>query len=104
MPFKERENSVNAGASYLTRRTMLRTLLTLPVLAHGQLHATELNCESLDTAETRVRAALKDAKGTKLVLLGTGAGPLPGQDRHMQSSVLLYQGAAYVVDCGLAGC
>src|SRR5262249_8392308 len=48
---------------------------------------------------------LKDAKGTKLVLLGTGAGP-GGQGaeratRLMTSHVMLSNGAAYVLDCGL---
>ncbi len=85
----------------LTRRTMLGTLLAIPALLHGQLRSQAPSCESLDTAEARVRAALKDAKQTKLVLLGTGAGPLPGQDRRMQSSVLLHNGVAYLVDCGL---
>jgi ribonuclease BN (tRNA processing enzyme) len=47
------------------------------------------------------QAALKDAKGTKLVLLGTGAGPLPGRARKMTSHVMLSNGAAYVLDCGL---
>jgi ribonuclease BN (tRNA processing enzyme) len=87
--------------THLSRRTMLGTLLAVPAMAQGQLRDTAPGCESLDTAGARVRASLKGAKGTKLVLLGTGAGPLPGQDRHMQSSVLLHNGAAYVIDCGL---
>ena len=40
-------------------------------------------------------------KGTKLVLLGTGSGPIPGLPRRMGSSLILYRGAASVVDCGL---
>lgn len=83
----------------LSRRSMLGSLLALPALAQQQLRPTSPTSESLDTAEDRVRASLKGAKGTKLVLLGTGAGPLPGQNRHMQSSVLLHNGVAYVVDC-----
>ncbi|HEY2135241.1 MAG TPA: MBL fold metallo-hydrolase, partial [Xanthobacteraceae bacterium] len=43
----------------------------------------------------------KDAKGTKLVLLGTAAGPVPGRSRQMTSHVMLSNGAAYVVDCGM---
>jgi len=85
------------NARNLSRRTMLGTLLAIPALVQGQLHPKSSNCESLDAAEARVRASLKGAKGTKLVLLGTGAGPLPGQDRQMQSSVLLHDGAAYLV-------
>jgi hypothetical protein len=45
--------------------------------------------------------ALKDSKGTKLVLLGTDAGPLPGRSRHMTSHVIFSNGAAYIIDCGL---
>jgi ribonuclease BN (tRNA processing enzyme) len=54
-----------------------------------------------ETAAQQVQAALKDAKGTKLVLLGTAAGPVPGRTRHMTSHVMLSNGAAYVLDCGL---
>jgi hypothetical protein len=101
MPFNQRENSMKNNNTRLTRRTMLGTLLALPALAVPQSPATAQTRESLDTEETRIRSSLKDAKGTKLVLLGTGAGPLPGQNRHMQSSVLVHNGTAYVVDCGL---
>jgi len=57
------------------------------------------------TAAEQAQAALKGAKGTKLVLLGTGAGP-GGQGperatRIMTSHVMLSNGAAYVLDCGL---
>jgi ribonuclease BN (tRNA processing enzyme) len=47
---------------------------------------------------------LKDAKATKLVLLGTGGGPGgqgPGRTRKMTSHVMLSNGAAYVLDCGV---
>lgn len=81
----------------LSRRTILSTLVAVPTLVQGRVRAHE----SLDTKEAQVQAALKAAKGTELVLLGTGGGPLPGHDRHMQSSVLLHNGAAYVVDCGM---
>jgi hypothetical protein len=49
----------------------------------------------------QAQAALKDAKGTKLVLLGTAAGPAPGRSREMTSHVMLSNGAAYVLDCGI---
>lgn len=45
--------------------------------------------------------ALKDAKGTKLVLLSTAAGPIPGRSREMTSHVMLSNGSAYVLDCGM---
>lgn len=40
-------------------------------------------------------------KGTRLILLGTCGGPVLGQRRHMTSQVLVRDGAAYVVDCGM---
>lgn len=86
---------------YFSRRAMLGTLLAVPAFALPQSPATAPTHESLDSEEARVRASLRDAKGTKLVLLGTGAGPLPGQNRHMQSSVLVHNGSTYLVDCGL---
>jgi ribonuclease BN (tRNA processing enzyme) len=55
----------------------------------------------IDAAAARARAALKDAKGTKLVLLGTGSGPVPGLARRMASTLMVHNGAAYVLDCGL---
>jgi ribonuclease BN (tRNA processing enzyme) len=52
----------------------------------------------------RPQAELKVPKGTKLVLLGTGAGP-GGQGaertRKMTSHVMLSNGAVYVLDCGI---
>jgi ribonuclease BN (tRNA processing enzyme) len=52
-------------------------------------------------AAQKIQAELKSATGTKLVLLGTGAGPVPGRTRRMTSHVMLSNGAAYVLDCGL---
>jgi len=49
----------------------------------------------------QAQAALKDAKGTKPVLLGTAAGPVPGRSREMTSHVMLSDGSAYVLDCGM---
>jgi len=52
-------------------------------------------------AAEQAQAALKEAKGTKLVLLGTAAGPVPGRKRAMTSHVMVSNGTAYVLDCGL---
>ena len=49
----------------------------------------------------QAQAALKDAKGTKLVLLGTAGAPVPGRSRQMTSHVMLSNGSAYVLDCGM---
>ena len=86
----------------ISRRTVLRSLIgsaALPLLTSAPLRAT-LEQEPEDQ-ESQVRESLKGAKVTKLVLLGTGAGPVPGYPRHMQSSLLLHNGAVYIVDCGL---
>jgi ribonuclease BN (tRNA processing enzyme) len=56
------------------------------------------------TAAEQAQAALKDAKTTKLVLLGTGGGSGgqgPARSRKMTSHMMLSNGAAYVLDCGL---
>jgi ribonuclease BN (tRNA processing enzyme) len=54
------------------------------------------------TAAEQAQAALKDPRATKLVLLGTGAGrPGPERTRKMTLHVMLSNGAAYVLDCGV---
>jgi len=57
-----------------------------------------------DAGVKEVQAALKNASGTKLVILGSGAGPnptMPGRTRHMTSHVMVSNASAYVLDCGL---
>lgn len=88
----------------LSRRTLLAALASAPVVAAqaGPAAAATGNCPA--DAALAAQTALKDAKGTKLVILGTTGGPapmLPGRTRHMTSHVMLSNGAAYVVDCGL---
>lgn len=55
----------------------------------------------LDQRAELAKAALRDAKGTRLVMLGTGAGPMVGMPRHQTSHVMVHNGSAYVVDFGL---
>ena len=83
----------------LSRRHVLAGLASTPVL-------TAAGTAAAQTSEPRwtpqqAQAALKDAKGTKLVLLGTAGGPVPGRSRQMTSHVMLSNGAAYVLDCGM---
>jgi ribonuclease BN (tRNA processing enzyme) len=80
--------------SGLSRRGLIAGLAAAPVL-------TALPAAAQAPAANMAPAALKDAKGTKLVLLGTAAGPVPGRSRQMTSHVMLSNGAAYVLDCGL---
>ncbi len=85
--------------SPVSRRTFLSTALagSAATLAGAQV------CQSSPDEWTpeRAQAALRSATGTSLVLLGTGAGPVEGRPRRMTSHVLVSDGAAYIVDCGL---
>jgi ribonuclease BN (tRNA processing enzyme) len=83
-----------------SRRTLLAALATTPALT-AAASPVVAQTPKAETAAERTRVALKDAKGTKLVLPGTGAGPTPGRTRQMTSHVMLSNGAAYVLDCGL---
>ena len=80
----------------ISRRKMLAGISALPLVMAADAQSPEAA-----VGAERVRAELKHAKGTKLVLLGTGAGPVPGRSRRMSSNVILSDGAAYLVDCGL---
>ena len=89
----------NAG-HLVSRRNLLTGIVAAPTLAVAAA-PTMARAEGIDAAAARVKAALKDAKGTKLVLLGTGSGPVPGLARRMASNLMVHNGAAYVLDCGL---
>jgi ribonuclease BN (tRNA processing enzyme) len=87
----------------LSRRSLLAGLAVAPALTAAAV-PTNAQPTGIKTADQQAQAALKGAKGTKLVLLGTGAGPVPtvpGRTRHMTSHLMLSNGAAYVLDCGL---
>src|SRR5215470_3451578 len=88
---------MNNQLKIISRRRMLAGIATMPAL--GRSIAAQL--PDTKGAADQAQAALKGTKGTKLVLLGTGAGPLPGRSRHMTSHVILSNDQAYVVDCGL---
>src|ERR1700739_4423722 len=83
-------------SSALSRRGVLGALASAPALG-----ATVIPASAQMSAAQQAQVALKDAKGTKLVILGTGAGPVPGRSRKMTSHVMLSNGSAYVLDCGL---
>jgi len=88
-----------SGLPNFSRRSLLASLAAAPALtvAAGPVAAQTATERWAEQAQ----AALKDAKGTKLVMLGTAAGPVPGRSRQMTSHVMLSNGAAYVLDCGL---
>jgi ribonuclease BN (tRNA processing enzyme) len=64
------------------RRAVLKGAAALPSLAAlpGPAHA--------------------EAGATKLIILGTAAGPSVGRSRYMTSHVILHGGVAHVIDCG----
>jgi ribonuclease BN (tRNA processing enzyme) len=90
--------SEHSNAFSLSRRGLLAVFAAAPTL--GTLPAVA-ETSATPSAAQQAQAALKGATGTKLVLLGTAGGPIPGRRRHMTSHVMLSNGAAYVLDCGL---
>ena len=86
--------------SGFSRRSLLAGIAATPALTASIAPAAAQTAASMNAAE-KAKSALKDAKGTKLVILGTAAGPVPGRPRKMTSHVMLSNGAAYVLDCGL---
>ena len=86
--------------SSLSRRSLLAGLAAAPIVAASAEQGVAQTAGPRWTPQ-QAQAALKDAKSTKLVLLGTAAGPVPGRSRQMTSHVMLSNGAAYVLDCGM---
>lgn len=91
---------MNDQTQPVSRRGLLTGLAVAPALTLVDAPG-EAQAAGIDATVAATQAALKDAKGTKLVILGTGAGPVPGSARHMTAHVLYSNGAAYVLDCGL---
>jgi ribonuclease BN (tRNA processing enzyme) len=89
---------VTEASSRFSRRGFIASLAATPALGAA---ASPALAQQAASPAAQAQAALKDAKGTKLVLLGTGAGPVPGRTRRMTSHALVSNGAVYVVDCGL---
>ena len=83
----------------VSRRHILAGLAATPALTAAAPVAAQTAGQGWTSQQTQ--AALKGAKGTKLVLLGTAAGPVPGRSRQMTSHVMLSNGSAYVLDCGM---
>jgi ribonuclease BN (tRNA processing enzyme) len=81
----------------VSRRSVIAGSAAVP----GLTLAAQAQTPGSGDAAQQAQAALKGAKGTKLVILGSGAGPTPGLARHKTSHVMLNNGAAYVLDCGL---
>jgi ribonuclease BN (tRNA processing enzyme) len=89
--------------SRLSRRSLLAGLATMPALFVGARPSADQTAAGRAAVE-EAQSALKNASGTKLVILGTGAGPnptIPGRTRHMTAHVMVSNASAYVLDCGL---
>jgi ribonuclease BN (tRNA processing enzyme) len=90
-------------SSKFSRRGFWAGLAAAPALGAAAIPAAAQQTPA--SAAAQAQAALKDAQdgklGTKLVLLGTGAGPVPGRTRRMTSHAMVSNGAVYVLDCGL---
>ena len=67
-----------------SRRNFIASLAAAPAL--GATAAPAFAQRAVASAAAQVQAALKDAKGTKLIILGTGPGAVPGQSRRMTST------------------
>ena len=88
--------------SGLSRRGLLTSLATAPLALTAGISPPQTAPEEARLRE--VQTALKRGKGTKLVILGSGAGPnprVPNRSRYMTSHVMLTADKAYVLDCGL---
>jgi ribonuclease BN (tRNA processing enzyme) len=89
--------------SCVSRRSLLAGLATMPtLLAAAGFRASQTAPDG--SAAQEAQATLKNARGTKLVILGSGGGPaptIPGRTRHMTAHVMVSKGSAYVLDCGL---
>jgi ribonuclease BN (tRNA processing enzyme) len=89
-----------SSKSGLSRRNLLASLVAGPALvATDEPSAAQAAGPQWSPQQTQT--ALKDAKSTKLVLLATAGGPVPGRSREMTSHVMLSNGVAYVLDCGM---
>ena len=89
-----------SSPSGLSRRTLLAGVAAAPALT-AAVEPGAAQTVGNSTAAQLAQSALQEAKGTKLVMLGTAAGPVPGRSRKMTSHLMLSNGAAYVLDCGL---
>jgi ribonuclease BN (tRNA processing enzyme) len=97
----QREKTVEDTRPFgFSRRKLLTGLMATPALA-ATVEPSAAQADGPHWPPQQAQAALKYAKGTKLILLGTAGGPVPGRSREMTSHVMLSNGAAYLLDCGM---
>jgi len=86
-----------------SRRGLLTSLAAAPLALTAGISPVTRTAPD-DAQFTDVQAALKRGNGTRLVILGSGAGPnprVPNRSRYMTSHIMLSDDRAYVLDCGL---
>lgn len=87
------------------RRRILSAMVAAPAgalaLPHEAAAAPTRAMECYEAATKKVQADIAAKPGTKIVLLGTGGGPVLGQPRHQTSVAMLQDHAAYMLDFGL---
>jgi ribonuclease BN (tRNA processing enzyme) len=87
----------------VSRRNLLAGLATIPSL----FIAADSNASQkvpVDSTAQETQAALRHARETKVVILGSSGGPsptIPGRTRHNTAHVMVSNDSAYVLDCGL---
>lgn len=90
------------GIPTVTRRHALAGFAAAPFAGALAAPAAAANPDTTDEAGTaaRIQTAIQ-GKETKVVLLGTGGGPVVGTSRLQSCTVLWSGGKAYVLDCGM---
>lgn len=85
------------------RRQLLAALAAAPLISSRASAATNPDpvCRDEESLAATMRVEIGAKSGTRLVLLGTGAGPALGRSRHMMSAVMVHDKRSYLLDCGL---
>jgi ribonuclease BN (tRNA processing enzyme) len=87
----------------VSRRNLLAGLATIPTI-FAAAGSSASQKAPVDSTAQEAQAVLNHARETKLVILGSGGGPspaIPGRTRHNTAHVMVSNGSAYVLDCGL---
>lgn len=89
------------------RRKILAGMVAAPAVAgavalpRAVMAAQASTGDWYDAATKKLQMDLAKKAGTKIVLLGTGGGPVIGHSRHQTSVLMVQDNAAYVLDFGL---
>lgn len=79
----------------------MRINLSLKIAPVALCFATLLSLCTASSAQTATELpASQDVSSTRLILLGTGAGPIPRKDRSQPANLLIVGGRPYLIDAG----